>query len=505
MFSICVYKNINQAHLPGKNTVYFALDFLTVAHYRGLGMKFSSLDLAKELQQAIDACGYSEMTPVQQQAIPPARRGQDLLVNAQTGTGKTAAFALPILQQMFDRPKATLANNPRALVLTPTRELAEQLGDNISAYAQFLPLNVCAFYGGVKLGGQKSKLNAGVDILISTPGRLLEHLTMGNISLANIEFVVLDEADRMLDMGFISDVQTILQHTAQKRQTLLFSATSSPAVNELSHKILRNHGEIRVSKVNTAAATVNHVMYAVEESRKIDLFKALLSEKNWFQVLVFTSTKQQADELFAALKLSKIEAALCHGDKSQGSRRRAIADFKSAKLQVLIATEVAARGLDIEGLDLVVNYNLPYLPEDYVHRIGRTGRAGKSGQAISFVSREEERTVERIERLIGSSIKRLVKAGFEVTKRESLLKSIAKTSRPSRTNKVSVTEIKLDKSGKPVKGRPAQKTKTDRPEKAAPKPGKASGSKPGKAGHSKPRKTEGPKSENVGRRGRAGK
>jgi superfamily II DNA/RNA helicase len=407
-------------------------------------MKFSTLDLHPLLTQAIVACGFSEMTPVQEQSMPKARRGKDLLVHAQTGTGKTAAFGLPILQQMLDAPKETVSGSPRALILTPTRELAEQLADAIGSYAQFTELTVTALYGGVKLGGQSSKLKKGTDILIATPGRLLEHMALNNVTLANAEFVVLDEADRMLDMGFITDVSQIMQHTAKKRQTLLYSATSSPAVNELCHKILSNHVEIRVSKANATADTVNHVMYPVEESRKIDLFKALLKEQNWFQVLVFTSTKEQADKLMAALKQSKIDAAVCHGDKSQGSRRRALADFKSAKLQVLISTEVAARGLDIQGLDFVVNYNLPYLPEDYVHRIGRTGRAGNSGNAISFVSREEERTVSRIEALIGSSIKRVVKKGFEVSDRQSLLKSISRNGRPSKTNKVSKTQITGD-------------------------------------------------------------
>ncbi|WP_371196288.1 DEAD/DEAH box helicase [Glaciecola sp. SC05] len=412
-------------------------------------MKFSTLDLAEPIQQAIDACGYSVMTGVQEKTIPSARKGQDLLVHAQTGTGKTAAFALPILQQILDKPKDTISGSPRALILTPTRELAEQLANAFGRYAQFTEISVTAMYGGVKMGGQSNKLKAGTDILIATPGRLLEHMALNNLTLANAEFVVLDEADRMLDMGFIDDVTNIMAHTSKQRQTLLYSATSSPAVNELCHKILKNHREVRVSKINTAADTVNHIMYPVEESRKIDLFKALLAEHNWFQVLVFTGTKEQADKLMAALKQSKIEAAVCHGDKSQGSRRRALADFKSAKLQVLIATEVAARGLDIEGLDYVVNYNLPYLPEDYVHRIGRTGRAGKLGNALSFVSREEERTVHRIETLIGTSIKRVVKEGFEVSDRRSLLKSISAKGRPSKTNKASSTKI----TGNKIRGR----------------------------------------------------
>ncbi len=411
-------------------------------------MQFSSLDLAPDLQRALVECGYSTMTPVQEQAIVPARRGKDLQVTAQTGTGKTAAFAIPVLQRMLDKPKETAAQRPRALILTPTRELAEQIAESISAYAKFVPLSVTALYGGVKMGGQASKLKAGVDIVISTPGRLIEHMALGNVILTDVEFVVLDEADRMLDMGFVTDVLKLIQMTATSRQTLLFSATTSPAVNELSHKILKNHQQIRVAKTNSTADTVHHVVYPVEESRKIELFEQLLAEKNWFQVLVFTSTKEQADRLLAGLQQRRIEAAVCHGDKSQGARRRAIADFKSAKLQVLIATEVAARGLDIQGLDYVVNFNLPYLPEDYVHRIGRTGRAGAQGQAISFVSREEEQTLERIQKLIGSKIKRVLVPGFEVSNRESLLKSISRKVLSGRSNKVSETRIDLDSANK---------------------------------------------------------
>lgn len=427
-------------------------------------MIFSSLDLAPDLQKAIDQCGYSEMTPVQAQAIIPARRGIDILACAQTGTGKTAAFALPILQQMLTKPKATEPGKPRALILTPTRELAEQLGSTISAYAQFLPLSINAIYGGVKMGGQQSKFKAGVDILVSTPGRLLEHINQGNVSLAGVEFVVLDEADRMLDMGFIADVQSLLKQTANQRQTLLFSATLSPAVNELAHKLLKNHQEIRVSKQNTTADTVDQLVYAVEERRKIELFHALLEEHNWYQVLVFTSTKGQADKLMASLKSSKIDVAICHGDKSQGARRRALADFKSAKIQVLIATEVAARGLDINGLEHVINFNLPYLPEDYVHRIGRTGRAGTKGQAISFVNREEERALEAIERLIGGRIQRIKQPGFEVSDRESLIEKLSEKKHPQRLNKASQTKINADsapaqkQNAKPAKKQANKKT-----------------------------------------------
>lgn len=409
-------------------------------------MKFASLDLAPNLQKAIDACGYTTMTPIQEQAIVPARRGKDLLAIAQTGTGKTAAFSLPILQQIISNKEISKGRNgpqnPIALILTPTRELAEQLAEAITRYAQFLDLKVTTVFGGAKITSQANKLNAGVDILIATPGRLLEHIEQCNVDLASVKHVVLDEADRMLDMGFINDVQTLLRYTHKQRQTLLFSATLSPAVNELSHKILKSHQEIRATPVNTTADTVTHMAYPVEERRKIDLFMDLMNQHNWFQVLVFTSTTHQADKLFKHLREHKIDADVCHGDKRQNARRRALKNFKEAKIQVLIATEVAARGLDIQGLDFVINYNLPFLAEDYVHRVGRTGRAGQTGTAISFVSREEERSLDSIERLIGSKIKRVYIPGFEVSDRDSLINKVSKESRKSRYNKSSQTKIK---------------------------------------------------------------
>ncbi|MGK0441273.1 MAG: superfamily II DNA/RNA helicase [Pseudohongiellaceae bacterium] len=408
-------------------------------------MRFTSLGLAPDLQKALDSCGYKDMTPIQQQGITPARRGQDVLANAQTGTGKTAAFSLPILQQMLDRPKNTVANSPRALILTPTRELAEQLANTIKGYAQFTPITVTAIFGGVKSSGQEKKLNAGVDILIATPGRLLEHIVQCTVNLAKVEFVVLDEADRMLDMGFVADVTDLLQKTHKKCQTLLFSATMSQAVKELAHKLLNKHQIVSVAKQNATADTVSHVAYPVEERRKAELLISLIEKHSWFQVLVFTSTKAQADALMKALKIDKIKAALCHSDKSQGARRRALADFKSAKIQVLVATEVAARGLDIQGLEQVVNFNLPYLAEDYVHRIGRTGRAGNKGQAISFISREEERSLHNIEKLIGSTIKRIHLPEYEVGKRDALVEKVASNSRKQRSNKVSQTKIVRNK------------------------------------------------------------
>lgn len=425
-------------------------------------MKFTALDLSPALQQAIDACGYSEMTTVQQKAIVPARRGKDILANAQTGTGKTAAFALPILQQMIDKPLTVEAGHTRALIITPTRELAEQLAETIKGYAQFLDFHIQAIYGGTTVQSQQKKLNRGVDLLIATPGRLLEHLVQCNTNLSKTEFVVLDEADRMLDMGFIADVSTIFRHTPEKRQTMLFSATISAQVEQLSKSILRNHTQVRAAALNTTADTVTHVVYPVEERRKADLFTELITKYNWFQVLVFTSTKAQADTLVSRLKNTGVTTAVCHSDKTQGSRRRAIADFKAGKVQVLIATEVAARGLDIPGLEHVVNYNLPYLAEDYVHRIGRTGRAGSKGEAISFVSREEERALSNIERLINTSIKRIHMPGYDVGNRDTLRKNITKNKRKAPANKATQTKI-VRRASAPKKGKkPASQKRNNR-------------------------------------------
>jgi len=404
-------------------------------------MKFSALDFAPEIQSALDDCGYSEMTPIQEKAIIPARRGRDILANAQTGTGKTAAFALPIMQKIADKPADAPPNCARAIILTPTRELAQQLLETISRYNTYLNLKVLAFYGGVNLETQQKKIRQGADIVVATPGRLLELYSTGSLNLSKVEFAVLDEADRMLDMGFVADVMAILEATPQQRQTLLFSATLSDAVHKLSSKILTRHEQIKAAKQNSIADTVEHVVYPVEEKRKADLFAELIHEQNWFQVLVFTSTKAQANELLQDLKFDGINAVICHGDKSQGARRRAVADFKAGKVQVLVATEVAARGLDIQGLEHVVNFNLPYLPEDYVHRVGRTGRAGMKGQAISFVSREEESVLAKIEQLIGNQIKRIYKPGYEVGSRDGLRKRIHKKSPKKRTNKATRTQI----------------------------------------------------------------
>ncbi|QWL63281.1 DEAD/DEAH box helicase [Aeromonas jandaei] len=387
-------------------------------------MRFEAFDFAPEILRAVSECGYQEMTPVQQQAIPAIRRGRDVLASAQTGTGKTAAFALPILQRLVDIPAAAAPSSTRVLILTPTRELAAQIADNIKAFARYLDLGVITLVGGGKQDVQAKKLKAGAHIIVATPGRLVEHLTACNLSLSTVECLVLDEADRMLDMGFSADVQQILQAANKGRQNLLFSATFSEGVKKLANVMLDKPQVVSVNKQNTTADTVSQVVYPVEQKRKRELLSELIGKQNWQQVLVFASTRESCDELVEELNLDGIKSAVVHGDKAQGSRRRALRDFMEGKVRVLVATEVAARGLDIPDLEYVVNYDLPFLAEDYVHRIGRTGRAGKRGQAISFVSREEERTLLEIEKLIGQKLRRIMVPGYEVSSREMLIKQL---------------------------------------------------------------------------------
>ncbi|MPY23166.1 DEAD/DEAH box helicase [Shewanella psychropiezotolerans] len=387
-------------------------------------MRFESFSFAPEILRAISECGYQKMTPVQQEAIPAIRRGQDVLASAQTGTGKTAAFALPILQKMFDNPMQTQRSNTRALILTPTRELASQIADNISDYSKYIDISVLTIYGGVKLESQAQKLKRGTDIIVATPGRLLEHLQACNLNLSNVEFLVLDEADRMLDMGFISDIQKIMQAVNKQRQNLLFSATFSSAVKKLANDMLVKPKLISLNSQNSTADTVSQVIYPVEQRRKRELLSELIGKKNWQQVLVFTATRDAADKLVKELNLDGIPSSVVHGEKAQGNRRRALREFKEGKVRALVATEVAARGLDIQDLEYVVNYDLPFLAEDYVHRIGRTGRAGKSGVAISLVSREEERTLYDIETLIGKKLRRITIPGYEVGSRDLLIKQL---------------------------------------------------------------------------------
>ncbi len=384
-------------------------------------MSFSSQGFSPDIVRALTECGYEKLTPVQQQAIPHARRGHDILAHAQTGTGNTAAFSLPIIQQIFDKQKSRSRFNVRALILAPTRELVDQIAHNIESYTKYTDVSVAAVFGGAKMSSQERKLEAGVDILVATPGRLIEHIELGNVSFANLEFLVFDEADRMLDMGFINAIRTIMGGISQHPQTMLFSATSSTQMNSLAQDLLRKPKRVIVTAENSTAETVSHVVYPVDEDRKRELLSELIGKKNWQQVLVFVNYKETANQVVKELKLDGIKAVLCHGDKAQSARRRALEEFKTGKARVMVATEVAARGLDIQGLPHVVNYDMPFLAEDYVHRIGRTGRAGQEGHAVSFVSREEELTLVQIEKLIQQRIKRIQLAGYEPADRDALL------------------------------------------------------------------------------------
>ncbi|WP_417760404.1 DEAD/DEAH box helicase [Shewanella sp.] len=392
-------------------------------------MKFESYSFAPEILRALTECGYESMTPIQQQAIPPVRRGQDVLASAQTGTGKTAAFVLPLLQRMLDAPKARISGQPRALILAPTRELVAQVAANAKDYAKYLDIEIVSLIGGVKTTSQASKLRRGADIVVATPGRLAEHIAQGNISLAQIEFLILDEADRMLDMGFINEINKVRHLANAECQNLMFSATFSGGVRQLAQQILKKPKVITADAHNTTAVTVSQVVYPVEQRRKSELLSELIGRKNWHQVLVFSATREDADHLAKELSADGIPTVAVHSEKTHGSRRRALADFMSGKIRVLVSTEVAARGLDIKDLDYVVNYDMPFLAEDYVHRIGRTGRAGKSGTAISFVAREEERILSDIETLIGQRLKRVVMPGYEMEQRESLLKQLQRRRR----------------------------------------------------------------------------
>ncbi|ETX59746.1 helicase conserved C-terminal domain protein [Vibrio parahaemolyticus SBR10290] len=362
-----------------------------------------------------------------------ARKGHDIFATAQTGTGKTAAFSLPMIQQLLDSGRTASRKTARALILAPTRELAEQIADNIKAYTKYTDLSVVAVFGGRKMSSQVSALENGVDILVATPGRLEEHIEQGNVSVANLEFLVFDEADRILDMGFIHAVRKIMLDVDTDPQIMMFSATTSSQLNLLAKDILRKPKRIEVERANTTAHTVAHVLYPVDQERKTELLSELIGRKNWQQVLVFVNYKETANDVVKELKLDGIKAVVCHGDRAQSARRRALEEFKTGKVRVMVATDVAARGLDIEDLPHVVNYDMPFLAEDYVHRIGRTGRAGKQGHAVSFVNRDEELTVVQVENLIQQRIRRIELAGYEPKQRESYIEKL--NSKPAFKNR----------------------------------------------------------------------
>ncbi|MEW9212403.1 ATP-dependent RNA helicase RhlE [Klebsiella quasipneumoniae] len=364
-------------------------------------MSFDSLGLNPDILRAVAEQGYVEPTPIQQQAIPAVLQGRDLMASAQTGTGKTAGFTLPLLQRLIQNEPHAKGRRPvRALILTPTRELAAQVGENVRDYSKYLNIRSLVVFGGVSINPQMMKLRGGVDILVATPGRLLDLEHQNAVSLDKVEILVLDEADRMLDMGFIHDIRRVLAKLPPRRQNLLFSATFSDEIKGLAEKLLHNPLEVEVARRNTASEQITQHVHFVDKNRKRELLSQLIGEGNWQQVLVFTRTKHGANHLAEQLNKDGIRSAAIHGNKSQGARTRALADFKSGGIRVLVATDIAARGLDIEELPHVVNYELPNVPEDYVHRIGRTGRAAATGEALSLVCVDEHKLLRDIERLL---------------------------------------------------------------------------------------------------------
>lgn len=376
-------------------------------------MLFSELGLSAELLRAVSDQGYSEPTPIQAQAIPVVLTGRDVLAGAQTGTGKTAGFTLPLLQLLSARKPVEGRRPVRALVLTPTRELAAQVGESVNTYGKHLPIKSGIIFGGVNINPQISMLRRGIDILVATPGRLLDHVNQRTLDLSQVEILVLDEADRMLDMGFIHDIRKVLALLPKQRQNLLFSATFSNEIKQLADGLLNKPVLIEVARRNTASERVEQVVHLVDKNRKRELLSYLIGDGDWRQVLVFTRTKHGANRLAQQLEQDGLTAAAIHGNKSQGARTKALADFKKGSVRVLVATDIAARGLDIDQLPHVVNFELPNVPEDYVHRIGRTGRAGNEGEAISLVCVDEHKLLRDIERVLNKEVPKVRVKGFE--------------------------------------------------------------------------------------------
>ncbi|PCM43991.1 DEAD/DEAH box helicase [Marinobacter sp. ANT_B65] len=374
-------------------------------------MSFSSLGLSEQLVRATTDQGYETPSPIQLQAIPAVLSGKDVMAAAQTGTGKTAGFTLPLLQRLAENPRT--GKGPRALILTPTRELAAQVHDSVNLYSKYVPTKAAVVFGGVKINPQMMKLRKGLDVLVATPGRLMDLYQQNAVRFNEVEILVLDEADRMLDMGFIRDIRKILALLPAKRQNLLFSATFSGEIRTLAQGLLNNPVQVEVAARNTTAEKVKQSVYSVDQSQKTALLSKLVRDNSWEQVLVFTRTKHGANRLTQKLEKDGITAAAIHGNKSQGARTRALAEFKQGAVRVLVATDIAARGLDIKQLPQVVNFELPNVPEDYVHRIGRTGRAGESGHALSLVSADEGKLLAGIERLIKKQLPRKEVEGFE--------------------------------------------------------------------------------------------
>ncbi|WP_240097022.1 DEAD/DEAH box helicase [Thermomonas flagellata] len=376
-------------------------------------MTFESLGLAPALLRALAEQGYATPTPIQAQAIPLVLAGHDVLGGAQTGTGKTAAFGLPLLQMLAELPKPEGLRRPRVLVLTPTRELAVQITDNLRAYAKHLRLNVTALFGGVGMQPQVEAFRRGVDVLVACPGRLIDHLERGTCKLGDVRMLVLDEADRMLDMGFLPSIKRVMKHVPAQRQTLLFSATFEPRIKALALEFMQDPKQVQVAAQNTVVETIAHHAHPVDAARKRELLIDILARRHAEQVLVFGKTKHGCNRLAEQLEKAGLPALAIHGNKSQAARQKALSEFKSGKTRILVATDVAARGLDIPQLPLVINHDLPMVAEDYVHRIGRTGRNGARGEAISLVSPDEAGLLRQIQKLLGREITIQVVPGFE--------------------------------------------------------------------------------------------
>ena len=396
-------------------------------------MSFSTLGLSDPLLRAVSDKGYTTPSPIQAEAIPAVLKGHDVMAAAQTGTGKTAGFTLPLLQKLSQGSLAK-SNQARALVLTPTRELAAQIAENVEAYGKYLNLRSAVVFGGVKINPQMMKLRKGADILIATPGRLLDLHQQNAIAFDQLEVLILDEADRMLDMGFIHDIRRILKTLPKQRQNLMFSATFSDDIRQLAKTIVNDPVEISVTPRNSAAVSVTQWVHPVDKDQKRRLLAELIKKHRWEQVLVFSRTKHGANRIAEFLEKNNIQAAAIHGNKSQGARTRALANFKSGNVRVLVATDIAARGLDIEQLPQVVNVDLPEVAQDYVHRIGRTGRAGATGQAISLVSADEIHLLQDIERLTQQLLPRSLVEGYEpkTPLPESKLRPPAKPKKPKK-------------------------------------------------------------------------
>jgi len=377
-------------------------------------MHFSTLQLSASILRAVEEQGYNTPTAIQLQAIPIVLSGADLLACAETGTGKTAGFALPLLQRIADKPRAK-SNQIKVLILAPTRELAAQIHQSVVDYGKYLPIRSAVVYGGVKINPQMIKLRAGIEILVATPGRLLDLFSQRAIRFDEVEAVVLDEADRMLDMGFIHDIKKILSLLPRTRQTLLFSATFSLEIRQLAKVFLKDPIEISVAPQNVAAVTVSQKIHPVDKAKKAELLSHLIRHESWDQALIFSRTKHGANKLVKLLALDGIDSIAIHGNKSQSQRMKALADFKQGKVRILVATDIAARGIDIDQLPIVVNFDLPQVAEDYVHRIGRTGRAGAVGQAISLVSADEIKQLQAIEKLLKKTLTRVEIDDFSPT------------------------------------------------------------------------------------------